>query len=631
MLNVREFYMARLNTYNKTTFLNTQAITLAVLLISSTSILGNDNIEEEMLVTATRTAKSQSELAIGSIIITREDIENSNAADLADLLRFQAGLDIGRNGGPGQTTSVFIRGTESNHTLVLINGVKMNPGTIGGAAIQNISPEIIERIEIIKGPRSSLYGSEAIGGVINIITRNTQDNALSTTLAVGSFGSKQITANSEYRDQDKFASFTLDWKDTDGFASLREQNQDRGYDNLSLNLRAGLNIFTQDIELNHWQASGNTEYYGFDTNAFSTGPLDQDFNNSVTALSVATSLSDQWKSKFIISKANDAINQNQLDFFFFPLPQKDLVETDRISFDWQNTISLQNSQLSAGAYFEREKTDSLSFGSTYTDKTESKAIYLAADTKLLGLDSVIAARYTQHETAGSQLSWNTEFSYPVNSDLRLGFTAGSAFRAPDATDRYGFGGNSDLETEESQSLSAMINWNSPIGKLNLEIFQTDIDNLIESVNVDPINFIFQNINIAESQIKGIELGHKITLDDWSIETTALVQSPKNKLADSDLLRRARRSLSTHVVKSFNQLNLGMQILASGTRADIDAVSFAAVESSAYVLANLTGSYDFTDNVSVQAKIENLLDTEYETAAGYQQAERHYLLSLRLSY
>ena len=620
--------MARYNTNNKTILLISTVIST---LLASVSIVANDDIEEEILVTATRTAKPQSELAIGNIIITREDIENTNAADLADLLRFQAGLDIGRNGGPGQTTSVFIRGTESNHTLILINGVKMNPGTIGGAAIQNISPEIIERIEIIKGPRSSLYGSEAIGGVINIITRQTQDTTLSTQLALGSFGSTQITANSEYRNQDKFASLTLDWKETDGFASLREQTQDRGHDNLSLNLRTGLNLFSQDIELSHWQSSGNTEYYGFDTSAFTTGPLDQDFNNAVTSLSIASNLSDQWKSNFIIAKANDAIKQNQLDFFFFPTPQKDLVETDRLSFDWQNSISLQNAELTAGAYFEREKADSLSFGSAYKDKTESKAVYLGADTKIFGLNSIIAARYTQHETAGNNISWNTEFSYPIYSDLRVGFTAGSAFRAPDATDRYGFGGNPDLKTEESTSFSAMLNWNSKAGNINLELFQTDIDNLIESVNIDPVNFIFQNINVAESQIRGIELGHNITLNDWSIETTALVQSPKNKITDTDLLRRARRSLSTHVVRNFDQLGLGLQLLAASKRADIDAVSFGAVNTSGYVLTNLTGTYDFTNNLSMQAKIENLLDANYETAAGYQQAERHYLLSLRLSY
>ena len=108
------------------------------------------------------------------IVIDRDQIERSLAADVAELLRFHAGLELGRNGGPGQTTSLFMRGTESNHALVMIDGVEINPGTMGGAALQNISPRLIERIEIVKGPRSSLYGSEAIGGVVNIITRNTE-------------------------------------------------------------------------------------------------------------------------------------------------------------------------------------------------------------------------------------------------------------------------------------------------------------------------------------------------------------------------------------------------------------------------------------------------------------------------
>ena len=108
-------------------------------------------------------------------VITREDIELSLATDLSELLRFEAGIDIGRNGGPGQATSIFLRGTESNHTLVLIDGVRMNPSTIGGAAIQNIAPEVIERVEIVKGARSALFGTDAIGGVINIITRRADE------------------------------------------------------------------------------------------------------------------------------------------------------------------------------------------------------------------------------------------------------------------------------------------------------------------------------------------------------------------------------------------------------------------------------------------------------------------------
>ena len=125
---------------------------------------------DTIVVTATRSSIPLNQVSTPITVIDREQIDLSLAKDLSQILRFEAGLEIGRNGGPGQATSIFMRGTESNHTLVLIDGVRINPGTIGGAALQNISPEIIERIEIVKGARSSLYGTDAIGGVINVIT-----------------------------------------------------------------------------------------------------------------------------------------------------------------------------------------------------------------------------------------------------------------------------------------------------------------------------------------------------------------------------------------------------------------------------------------------------------------------------
>lgn len=588
---------------------------------------------EETLVTATRTDKAQNELVVSNLLITRADIERMGASDLAGILRFHAGLDIASNGGPGQTTSVFIRGTDSNHTLVLIDGVEMNPGTIGGAAIQNISPEIIERIEIIKGPRSSLYGSEAIGGVINIITRKAQGTTLSTTLGLGygSFDNKHITAHLAFSEDERFASFTIERKDTDGFASLRGQNEDMGHDNLSLNFKGGLKLFDQAVEFTHFQARGNTEYYGFDTLNFITAPLDQSFKNSISSLSVTSDINEKWQSKLLLGRSEDDIKQNQLDYFFFPEPQNDKVNSKRFSLDWQNTYSMNNTTLIAGTYFEREKANSLSFGSAYADATESKAIYLGSDSKLGMLDAMIAARYTDHETAGSQVSWNADLAFSISPKWRVGITSGQAFRAPDATDRYGFGGNPDLKTEESFTSSAVLNWQSPIGDLDLEVFQTKIDNLIEYFVTDFTNFLGENRNIAETEIKGIELSHKLNWNSWSLDTSALIQSPKDTIADTDLLRRARRSLSAVVSKDFKNINLGFQLLATSQRADIDAVTFANVNTSGYVLANLTGSYDINETVSLFAKIDNLLDTDYQTAAGYAQAERNYQLSLRMKF
>ena len=137
---------------------------------ASGPVLAQDELEETV-ITATRTPVALDAVDAPVIVITRQDIERSMATDISEILQGHAGLEIARNGGPGQTTSLFTRGTESNHTVVLIDGVRINPGTIGGAALQNIAPESLERIEIVKGPRSSLYGTDAIGGVVQLFTR----------------------------------------------------------------------------------------------------------------------------------------------------------------------------------------------------------------------------------------------------------------------------------------------------------------------------------------------------------------------------------------------------------------------------------------------------------------------------
>ena len=145
---------------------------------------------EETIVTATRTPVALDAVDAPVIVITRQDIERSLASDVSEILQGHAGLEIARNGGPGQTTTLFMRGTDSNHTVVLIDGVRINPGTIGGAALQNIAPESIERIEIVKGPRSSLYGTDAIGGVVQVFTRGARASDDKSSFSAGAtFGS----------------------------------------------------------------------------------------------------------------------------------------------------------------------------------------------------------------------------------------------------------------------------------------------------------------------------------------------------------------------------------------------------------------------------------------------------------
>jgi vitamin B12 transporter len=276
---------------------------------------------DTIIVTATRTEIPLDQATVPVSVITREDIELSMATDLSELLRFEAGIDIGRNGGPGQATSMFLRGTESNHALVLVDGVRMNPGTIGSAAIQHVSPEVIERVEIVKGARSALFGTDAIGGVINIITRRANESSFEAGAGGGSFDSRSAFVSAGTRKGSNRFGATVDWQDTAGFPPREDSDIDRGYDNLTFNLYVARDLDRGEVSVRHWQAEGTVEYLDFFLN-----PVDQGFRNSTTALQFDNELSDRGASKLVIGYMQDHIEQNQ---------SPDFVESDRLSIDWQ--------------------------------------------------------------------------------------------------------------------------------------------------------------------------------------------------------------------------------------------------------------------------------------------------------
>ena len=280
---------------------------------------------ETIIVTATRMEMRADESLSSVIVIDRDQIERSLAADVAELLRFHAGLELGRNGGPGQTTSLFMRGTESNHALVMIDGVEINPGTLGGAALQNISPRLIERIEIVKGPRSSLYGSDAIGGVVNIITRNT--DGLEVRAGGGRYDTREASLSTGLSKANSAVSASLSHVSSDGFPTRSESSApDRGYDNQSIGLNANVDLGETGISFRHWQSSGNTEYLDF-----VLAPVDQDYLNRASAIVLDRQAARNWSTTLTLSEITDDIEQRQ---------SPDFARTDRQTLDWQNDLQL---------------------------------------------------------------------------------------------------------------------------------------------------------------------------------------------------------------------------------------------------------------------------------------------------
>ena len=587
------------------TFFRLVAATASLLSAAPQSYASDISPSDTIIVTATRTEIPLEQATVPVRVITRDDIELSLATDLAELLRFEAGIDIGRNGGPGQATSFFMRGTESNHTLVLIDGVRMNPGTIGGAAIQHISPEVIERVEIVKGARSALFGTDAIGGVINIITRRADETHVEGGVGAGSFDSRSAFVSGGLRDDKNQLGITLDWQDTAGYPPRVGSDVDRGYDNFSLNVHAARDIGHGEISLRHWRAEGTVEYL----DSFLT-PVDQDFRNSVTALQFDKQFAGRGTSKLIVSHMLDRIAQNQSD---------DFVESDRLSLDWQHTLAFSEHTVTAGVFAMQETAKSLSFGSGFDEDTDVKAVFLQDQWIRDKHRAFVAARLTDHESFGNQATYNVEYGYELTSSWSVRGGLGRAFRAPDATDRYGFGGNPDLEPEISDEYQLGLRY-APDDRhsVDIEFYANDIEDLIE---FDFATFTLVNIDSAE--IRGVQLGYEYLGDSFSLRTDLVRQQADNTSNDSRLLRRAEESITVSYTQDVGRHRLGLSVLASGDREDFGGVALPG-----YVVASLTGQLQLSRNLQLNTRVENLLDADYQTAADFRMQGRSAFIELK---
>ncbi|HEX2138859.1 MAG TPA: TonB-dependent receptor [Woeseiaceae bacterium] len=565
----------------------------------------DDTIDAEIVVTATRTPMPIGQAIVPVTVITRQAIEQSLASDLAELLRFEAGVEIGRNGGPGQGTSVFMRGTESNHTLVLIDGVRINPGTVGGAAIHHIAPEVIERIEIVKGARSALFGTDAIGGVINIITRRSDRVYLEGAVGAGSFDTRSGYAAAGQRSASGDIGIAVNLQDTAGFPARTDSDIDRGFENLSANVHAGRQIGDSYVSLRHWRAAGSNEYFDF-----FLAPLDQDFRNESSALELQSDFGGDLTSTLVISHIIDEIEQNQ---------SSDFVRSTRNALDWQLDWPTGPHRWIGGVYLVDEKAAALSLGSGFDADTEVKAVFLENLWASGRQRTFAAVRLTDHATFGNHVTWNAEYALSLDDRWTLNAGVGHAFRAPDATDRFGFGGNPALEPEIADEAQAGLSYRPDARhSFDLEVYYKNIEDLIE---FDLASFELRNIGIAK--VRGAELRWDYRGDRYSLLASLVRQSAENAADGSRLPRRAEEILTIRASRNLGAHRVGFSLLASGDREDIGNQHMTG-----YVVANVTGQLALGDHWRLGARIENLLDAQYETVAGFRMQERSAFVDLR---
>lgn len=556
-----------------------------------------------VVVTASRAEQSSEQLSAATVIIDRAQIELAQANDLAELLRFTAGFDIGRNGGPGQTTSLFVRGGNSNHTLVLIDGVPINNATTGAAALQHIAPAMIERIEVIKGPRASLYGSSAIAAVVNVITRRADQASGQLQASLGAHNASDLSAQGAFvAENGGRLNLLLQRQRSDGIPPVRGSTLGGDYQLRTVQMQGEVPVASALLSAQLWHAEGSVGY----TDLF-TGSQDlhQETRNRSIRSAVSGKLSEHWSSELALSDAADRVQQRE---------SPDYADTRRSGIAWQNQFSISpQQQLSLGAGYSREQVDSLSFGARVEesrDIREFSAEYLlhaarySLQANLSGID---------HDAFGDQLLWNLELGHDLLDSLRLFALAGTGFRAPSALDRFGFGGNPELDAESSRSLEAGLRWQpSDAWRNELRLFETLVDDLVsfDPSRTSPANPFGSLANIERARIQGLEISSQWQNGSWLAQFSGTLQDPENQTTGATLLRRAKQSAALRFSRKLGHHQLGLNLLASGPRDDFGS------ELGGYALLNLSAQIQLQPGLLLQARLENALDKDYQTAAGY---------------
>jgi vitamin B12 transporter len=583
--------------------------------------------DEYVVVTASREPEPLSTVLAPVTIIDRDDIDRALAIDVGQLLGQQPGIDITPYGGPGQTVSVFMRGTNSNHTIFLVDGIRINPGTIGVAAIQNIAPDLVDHVEIVKGPRSAIYGTDAIGGVVNIVTRTPTATGATALLGFGRYNTREASGDLDVKGNVGSLSFATRWLESDGFPVLAGDTTKAGYRNLSESLTARTSIGGVDLAAHAWNATGNTQYSDFGT------PADENFRNSIAAVEASGRVSSRWTTLLRVGRMRDDLLQTALDPYA-ATPAPDYETTHRTTLDWQNSVAVGRHAITAGALWMDETTRALVYGTTFDVGTRSTTAY-AEDRFTVGAHHVSAALgRTHHSTFGDHGTYNAEYGFESSPGRLWTAGIGTAFRAPDSTDRFGYGGNPSLRPETSRNVEIGVRQRiSAREEISFTAYDNRIDNLIVFVYTADHPY-GANANVGHTRIRGAEAAWQYTTDAWRARVGIAHQEPVSADSGTNLIRRSRWNASGSIERVFGSHEFGLDAHTVGTRPDTtyDA-SFNPVQISlgGYTLVTATWRYSVGHGLTLQAKVDNLMDKRYEYISGYNTMRRSVFGAVRYDF
>jgi len=574
----------------------------------------------DVFVTATRTPISKNNVIADTTTITEEEIKRAGLSSLSELLQRQPSIEISNNGGQGKVSTFGIRGTSSTHSIVLIDGIRINAATSGFTAIENIPLSQIEKIEILRGPASSLYGPDAIGGVIQIFTKKGLEG-FKPYIGIGYGRYNTSSLQTGLRGGDSQTTYAINFSgiNTDGFSAFMPNlaspsntfNLDKDkYKNygLSTSLNHKINE-SYEVNFQYLLTQAKNKY----DNSYAYYYPGIDFRNTsrneAYSLALNAQINSAWKSSIKISRGIDEYVDKQLyDWNLYTyIAQNNLYKTTQDQFTWQNNIELSKGTLTllydrleqkikTTEYYQKNKrvNDGFMIGYSLIENKHNFQTNIRKDFNSNYDDS---------------LTGNIGYAYMINQNWTFATSAGTAFVSPTFNFAYATAdpdarGNPDLKPEKSKNVEASIRYKNDTRALSFTAFDNEIrDFIIYTYGMTPQS----TANLNKAKIQGLSLSGSQFIGHFQISGSVTSQSPKNEDTEKYLPYRSALLGNINLNYFIGNWNFGLENTGSGSRYD-DKANTRKI--SGYVLTNFVADYKFSDQLKINLRLNNALDKDY---------------------
>ncbi|MEZ9949076.1 TonB-dependent receptor [Vibrio breoganii] len=565
-------------------------------------------VDETIVVTANRFEQTQTSALASVSVVERDQIEQLQADSAYDVLKTFPGVQVVSQGTKASTSSIFIRGANSNQTLVLLDGVRLNTAAGGTTNTLGLIPAFaIERIELVRGPRAAVYGADAIGGVISITTKTQNSSVHELTLNGGSnnYHQESWRSSGELSDTTR-GNFVVSNEGSKGY-NITSQPTDNDYGYGSQFLTGAV---TKQIDSN-WSAGFNGVYQNYDNQYVGNDPVSLP-NKQETEAYIVSGNVDYDRENFNSNLQVNFSQETQSDGPDRTNSLQSVIESKRTSVLWLNHYKgIENTDLIGGVDYSYEEASNsgVSGGFPVSDFDENTrnntAVFVGGNVNLDPVTLEANIRHDENSSYDGNTTWGTGLGWFITQEIQFTTSYGTAFRAPTFFDLYGFGGNKDLKPEESESFEVGFSGYHSWAFWSVTAYQTNTDNLIIW---DSSSFSLKNIN--EAEVKGIEVSVDFDTGPVNHVLTADWSDPEDKTTGEQLIRRAKQNYKWIAAYNYDALGMSLATIYVGERPD------ATKTLDSYITFDFAAQYAITSNLDAKFKVLNMLDEEYETSEGW---------------